>query len=65
MSVKSPPPRHVATLENAYRVAARAAEANDQDMQVAATGKPEQPFIAEPTNYRSKGVVARILAKRG
>lgn len=53
---------HVATLENAYRVAARAAEANDRDMQVSATGKPEQPFIAEPINDRRKGVIARILA---
>jgi hypothetical protein len=53
---------HVATLENAYRLAARAAEANDRDMQVSATGKPEQPFIAEPANDRRKGVVARILA---
>ena len=53
---------HVATLENAYRVAARAAEAGDLDMQVSATGKPEQPFIAEPANDRRKGVIARILA---
>jgi hypothetical protein len=55
-------PRNVATLENAYRVATRAAEAGDQDMQVSATGKPEQPFIAEPANDRRKGVIARILA---
>lgn len=65
MSTESPRPRNAATLENAYRVAARAAEANDQDMQVSATGKPEQPFIAEPANHRSRRVVARILAKRG
>ena len=54
--------RHVATLENAYRVATRAAEANDQDMQASATGQPGQPFIAEPVSDRRKGVIARILA---
>jgi hypothetical protein len=55
-------PRHVATLENAYRVANKLADANDQDMQVAATGEAERPFVAEPANDRSSGVVARILA---
>ncbi len=55
-------PRHVASLENAYRVANRLAEATDQDMQVAATGEAERPFIAEPANERARGVVARILA---
>lgn len=55
---------HVATLENAYRVATRVAEATNQDMQVSATGKPEQPFIAEPTNTGTQRVIARILADR-
>jgi hypothetical protein len=56
----SAPP--IATLEHAYRVATRHADAHDQDMQVAATGKPDRPFIAEPANNQRKGVVARILA---
>jgi hypothetical protein len=56
------PSRTAATFANAYRVATSSAEANNQDMQVFATGKPEQPFIAEPANDRAKGVIARILA---
>jgi hypothetical protein len=54
--------RHVATLENAYRVAARVAEDQDQDMQVTATGRPERPFIAEPANDQRCYIVARIIA---
>ena len=57
------PARHVATLENAYRVAHKIAEATDQDMQVAATGEPERPFVAEPANDRTRGVVARIVSR--
>lgn len=53
--------RHVATLENAYRVAQRVADAMDQDMQVFATGKAERPYAAEPANDRAEGVVARII----
>ena len=49
-------------LENAYRVAHKIAEATDQDMQVAATGEPERPFVAEPANERRHGVVARIVS---
>lgn len=55
-------PRHVASLENAYRVANRLAEATDQDTQVAATGEAGRPFIVEAANDRTAGVVARILA---
>jgi len=57
-------PLHIATLENAYRVATRVAEATDQDMQVSATNKPERPFIAEPINTGTQRVIARILAQR-
>lgn len=57
------PRRHFATLENAYRVAHKIAEATDQDMQVAATGEPERPFVAERANNRTKGVVARIVSR--
>ena len=63
MPAEAPPPRHVATLENAYRVAHKIAEATDQDMQVAATGEPERPFVAEPANDRTRGVVARIVSR--
>ena len=56
-------PRHVATLENAYWVAHKIAEATDQVMQVAATGEPERPFVAEPANHRTQGVVARIVSR--
>ena len=55
--------RPIATLENAYRVATRIAEHTDADMQVAATGTPERPFIAERANERTTGVVARIIAR--
>ncbi len=57
------PLRPIATLENAYRVATRIAEDTDADMQVAATGAPERPFIAERANDRATGVVARILSR--
>ena len=63
MPDEAPIRRHVATLENAYRVAQKIAEATDQDMQVAATGEPERPFIAEPADNRACGVVARIVAR--
>ena len=63
MPAEGAPPRHVATLENAYRVAHKIAEATDQDMQVAATGEPERPFVAEPANDRTQGVVARIVSR--
>lgn len=53
--------RHVATLENAYRVAQRVSEEMDQDMQVFATGETERPYVAEPANDRAEGVVARII----
>lgn len=56
-------PKHVATLENAYRVAHKIAEATDRDTQVAATGEPERPFVAEPANDRTQGVVARIVSR--
>lgn len=55
--------RTIATLANAYRVATRIAEITDADMQVAATGKPERPFIVEPANDRKAGVVARIVTR--
>lgn len=55
--------RPIATLENAYRVAHKIAEATEQDMQVAATGEPERPFVAEPANNRTRGVVARIVLR--
>lgn len=57
----APARRHVATLENAYRVAQKIADATDQDMQVAATGEAERPFVAEPADDRTRGVVARIV----
>ncbi len=62
MAHKPKAARPIATLANAYRVATRVAEDHDQDMQVAATGKPERPFIAEPANDHRQGVVARIVA---
>jgi hypothetical protein len=31
-------------------------------MQVTATGRPERPFIAEPTNDQRRYIVARIIA---
>lgn len=55
----------IASLENAYRVATRVADAENQDMQVLATGKPERPFIAERADQNRKGVVARIVADQG
>lgn len=55
--------RAIATLENAYRVANRIAAETDRDMQVAATGEPERPFVAEPTNDRTLGVIARIIVR--
>jgi hypothetical protein len=55
--------RAIATLENAYRVANRIAAETDGDMQVAATGEPERPFVAEPTNDRSLGGIARIIVR--
>lgn len=54
--------RPIASLENAYRVANRIASETNSDMQVAATGEPERPFIAEPANDRRTGVIARIIA---
>lgn len=51
----------IATLENAYRVATRIADETDRDMQVAVTGEPGRPFVAEPANNRPTGVVARIV----
>ena len=56
-------PCHVATLENAYRVANKLAEANDQDMQVTATGEADRPFVAEPANDHTRGVVVRIVTE--
>ena len=53
-------PRPIATIENAFRVATRIADETDRDMQVAATGETERPFVAEPANDRPTGVVARI-----
>lgn len=53
----------IATLENAYRLAARVADATDQDMQVWATGEAERPFVAEPANDRAVRVVVRIVAR--
>ena len=53
----------MATLENAYRVAQKIAEATDQNMQVAATGEPARPFVAEPADDRLRGVVARIVSR--
>lgn len=56
-------PRAIATLGNAYRVANRIAEDTNTDMQVAATGEPERPFIAQPADTRARNVVARIIVR--
>jgi hypothetical protein len=62
MRPEKPHRRPIATLENAYRVATKVAEATDRDMQVSATGEAERPFIAEPADTQAKRVVARIVA---